>query len=98
TPRSTLLPYTTLVRSRQNMRPRNNLQRSGAGTSIIDRAPNRYPQLGQSMTRAHSNGDPLVPSSGAHEQVNPPERKTTPSTRSLRSEEHTSELQSRENL
>src|SRR3712207_8716724 len=86
-PRSTLFPYTTLFRSARSEPPLRHRWRSSAGGAPY--APEILrpcPSAGE----AHLAGERRV-SSGAR-------RRSTARSRGLRSEEHTSELQSRQYL
>src|SRR5690606_42079066 len=85
TPRSTLFPYTTLFRSPRAAR---RLRRGGGGGQGRRRAaaPVRLPRPGPGAADRHRPAPAAV---GAPD----PRRR-----RAQRSEEHTSELQSRENL
>src|SRR5438067_10248658 len=80
-PRSTLLPYTTLFRSRDGARPR--AQRDGdlAG-------PRRRPRFPRHLRERHALRPPAPRLRGA----------AAPEAHAVRSEEHTSELQSRFDL
>src|SRR5690606_39536621 len=84
-PRLTLFPYTTLFRSHEDV----TAHRIGA-----DQAPRRSRQPVEAPAKIHRLRRDVDPHRGRQRQHAP---SSTASTRS-RSEEHTSELQSRENL
>src|SRR5690606_42132980 len=83
-PRSTLFPYTTLFRSW--------LRHRGAVPELVCRRPSRPPRRG-----AGRMGICVGPAHAAVDEGRQPTARAAAPGR-LRSEEHTSELQSRENL
>src|SRR3712207_8862197 len=82
-PRSTLFPYTTLFRSTRRRR----------GASSVLRQPSWSPSTRSSSQPAHAASARRPGSASAVETV-----MTKPVARKVRSEEHTSELQSRQYL
>src|SRR3712207_8729836 len=81
-PRSTLFPYTTLFRS--------GLSSSLAGMKVLD--------IGRTISPPHSNGSPFPHSSSAMLPSGCLSMANQRSSPGSRSEEHTSELQSRQYL
>src|SRR3712207_7569828 len=82
-PRSTLLPYTTLFRSRPDAPAR------AAALRLVGRGDVRHPVLGRGATPPARGGRAAGPRAGGAPPARPDH---------ARSEEHTSELQSRQYL
>src|SRR3712207_7826819 len=89
-PRSTLFPYTTLFRSESGSRSRS---LPGVSWRIEHARMAGDPQLRHAHVRAPRNGLHALPLDGAHRPLAEEDAR-----RSFRSEEHTSELQSRQYL
>src|SRR5205807_9608365 len=90
-PTPTLFPYTTLFRSPDSSNKRANRCR--------DNRPCRHPPVSRSPDRGSGRTPPSSPRPGKHPAYRRPScRRSRRSQRPLRSEEHTSELQSPCNL
>src|SRR3712207_7923911 len=83
-PRSTLFPYTTLFRSQR-------AQRHEGRLLLADQRARRHPRLRDALVERHLCTDP-------HHQLVPRQAESDDLAEVLRSEEHTSELQSRQYL
>src|SRR3712207_9418920 len=93
-PRSTLFPYTTLFRS---FRPRRVLGGPCECSSMSATTSSSLPGSGYDRTRKRSSGG-LPPRFVGCSSAEPPRERSAPTSPVRRSEEHTSELQSRQYL